>query len=200
VSVPIPEEIKVQLLEIARDALRSAGEREDLPPLDLSNLPVELRHPGASFVTLSKDNALRGCIGGLKARLPLVEDVRQHTVAAALHDFRFPAIQADEVDDIQIEISILTEPEPLEYEDPEELLDVLRPKVDGVIITDGKKRSTFLPQVWERVPSPSIFLSMLCEKANLPADAWQRGDLQVFIYQVETIHESQTPKEQSSQS
>jgi AmmeMemoRadiSam system protein A len=198
VSAPIQEEIKVQLLEIARDALRSAAEREDLPPLDLSNLPMELLHPGASFVTLSKDNALRGCIGGLKARLPLVEDVRQHTVAAALHDFRFPAIQADEVDDIQIEISILTEPEPLEYENPDELLDILRPKVDGVIITDGKKRATFLPQVWERVPSPSVFLSMLCEKANLPADAWREGNLQVFIYQVETIHESQTPKEQSS--
>ena len=189
----IPADEKLIILELARDALEVAAERRDLPPIDLSSLPAALQNPGASFVTLTKDNALRGCIGTLEVRLPLAEDVRQHAVAAALHDYRFPAIQADEVDDIRIEISVLTQPQPLEYKNPEELLKILRPLVDGVILTDGKKRATFLPQVWERVSSPSLFLSMLCEKATLPSDAWQKGDLQVFIYQVETIHEIKSP-------
>jgi len=194
VATLIPDEIKSKLLELARDALQSAAERRDLPPIDLSSLPAALQNPGASFVTLTKDNALRGCIGTLDARLPLAEDVRQHAVSAALHDYRFPTIQADEVDDIQIEVSVLTQPKPLKYKDPEELLKILRPSIDGVILTDGKKRATFLPQVWERVASPSIFLSMLCEKASLPPDAWRKGTLQVFIYQVETIHESKSRK------
>lgn len=190
----IPDEIKLKILQLARDALQAAAERRDLPPIDLAGLPDLLRNPGASFVTLTKDNALRGCIGALEARLPLAEDVRQHAVAAATHDYRFPAVQADEVDTIQIEISILTKPSQIEYADPEELLGILRPGVDGVIITDGKKRATFLPQVWERVTSPSQFLSMLCEKASLPSEAWQKGDLQVYVYQVEIIHEGKRPK------
>ena len=187
------DDIKAQIIKIARDALQSAAERRDLPPLDVSNLPACLRQPGASFVTLSKNKTLRGCIGALEARIPLAEDIRQHAVAAAIHDYRFPSIQAEEVNDIQIEVSILTEPTQLEYNDAEELLEVLRPQVDGVIITDGTKRATFLPHVWERITSPSLFLSMLCEKANLPSDAWRKGDLQVFIYQVETIHEGKRP-------
>jgi AmmeMemoRadiSam system protein A len=142
---------------------------------------------------LYKDNALRGCIGALEARLPLAEDIRQHAVAAALHDYRFPAIQADEADDVHIEVSILTEPREVKYDGPEQLLETLRPEVDGVIITYGKKRATFLPQVWERVSSPSLFLSMLCEKAGLSADAWEKGYLQVLTYQVESIHEVPKP-------
>lgn len=188
-SSPIPDETRTAILKLARDALNVAAERGDLSPIDLNSLPASLQEPGASFVTLTKDDALRGCIGTLEAKCPLAEDIRQHAVAAALHDYRFPALQADEVDDIRIEVSILTAPKPLEYEDSEELLRLLRPTVDGVIITDGIRRATFLPQVWERIPSPDLFLSMLCEKASLPSDAWRKANLQVFVYQVETVHE-----------
>jgi AmmeMemoRadiSam system protein A len=191
----LTEEIRKTILKLARDALIVAAERGHLPPIDHSNLPEILRKPGASFVTLKKNNALRGCIGALEAKLPLVEDIRQHAVAAALYDYRFPAVQTNEVEDISIEVSILTEPTRLEYEDPENLLQLLRPMVDGVILTDGERRATFLPQVWEKIPSPSLFLSMLCEKASLPSNAWQTQKLHVYIYQVETIHEGQTPKE-----
>ena len=194
----VPEEIKNIILKLARDALKIAAEKRPLPPIDLSDFPEMLRKPGASFVTLKKNDSLRGCIGALEAKLPLAEDIRQHAVAAALYDYRFPAVEAHEVDDICIEVSILTEPERLEYEDPEDLLQLLRPMVDGVIITDGVRRATFLPQVWERIPSPSLFLSMLCEKASLPSNAWQTQKLQVYIYQTMTIHEGQTPKETSN--
>jgi AmmeMemoRadiSam system protein A len=189
VGSPIPDEIRTAILKLARDALKVAAERGDLPPINLNSLPAALRELGASFVTLTKDDALRGCIGTLEAKLPLAEDIRQHAVAAALHDYRFPALQADEVDDIRIEVSILTAPELLDYKDADELLQLLRPMIDGVIITDGIRRATFLPQVWERIPSTTHFLSMLCEKASLPSDAWRKANLQVFVYQVETVHE-----------
>ena len=194
-EAPISKEVRDIILKLAREALQVAAERGYLPLIDLRNLPAELQKPGASFVTLTKNNALRGCIGSLEAKLPLAEDIRQHAYAAALHDYRFPSVEANEVDDINIEVSILTEPTPLEYTDPDDLIRRLRPLVDGVIITDGVRRATFLPQVWERIPSPSIFLSMLCEKASLPSDAWKTKNLQVYIYQVETIHEGQSPKE-----
>jgi AmmeMemoRadiSam system protein A len=191
----LPEEIQNIILNLARDALKIAAEKGHLPPIDLSDFPEILRKPGASFVTLRKNDSLRGCIGALEAKLPLAEDIRQHAVAAALYDYRFPAVEAHEVDDIRIEVSILTEPKRLEYRDPEDLLRLLRPMIDGVIITDGVRRATFLPEVWERIPSPSLFLSMLCEKASLPPSAWETQELQVYVYQTETIQEGQPPKQ-----
>jgi AmmeMemoRadiSam system protein A len=193
VETLLSEEVKMKLLALARDALHAAAERRQPKPLDLSALPEILQKRGASFVTLTKDYALRGCIGTLEARLPLAEDVRQHAMAAALHDFRFAPVTADEVDHIQIEISVLNQPEKLEYRDAEELLQLLRPGNDGVIISDGLRRATFLPQVWEKIASPSMFLTMLCEKAGLPSDAWKRGHPDVYVYQVETIHEGKPP-------
>lgn len=186
---PITDEMQATLLRLAREALRLTAEGRELPTIDLNNLPAPLREPGASFITLTKDEALRGCIGTLEAKLPLAEDVRQHTLAAALYDYRFPKVQPDEVDEIKIEVSILTEPKQLEYKDPEDLLQLLRPEIDGVILTDGVRRATFLPQVWKRIPSPTLFLSMLCEKASLAPDAWRKENLQVFVYQVMEIHE-----------
>jgi len=191
----LPEQTQKIILQLARDALRVAAERGHLPSITLNDLPSVLQQTGASFVTLKKNDDLRGCIGALEAKLPLAEDIRQHTVAAALYDYRFPVVEANEVEDISIEVSILTEPKQLAYKDPEELLRLLRPLVDGVIITDGTRRATFLPQVWERIPSPSLFLAMLCEKASLPPNAWETQDLQVFIYQVETIHEEPKSEE-----
>ncbi|NIM95268.1 MAG: AmmeMemoRadiSam system protein A [Anaerolineales bacterium] len=190
----LSETHKRMLLEHARIALEAAAERRDPPEIDLGELPEELRQLGASFVTLTKDGALRGCIGTLEARVSLVEDVREHARAAALHDFRFPQVQPDEVDQILIEISILSEPEPLEYDGPDQLLERIQPGVDGVIITEGKRRATFLPQVWDRISSPTLFFSMLCEKAGLQSDAWKERNLQVFTYQAETIHEESQEK------
>jgi AmmeMemoRadiSam system protein A len=185
----LSDEEKKTLLLLARQALTAAAHGESLKPLNLDDMPQRLRAPGASFVTLTRSGLLRGCIGTLKKELPLADDVRQHTVAAALSDYRFPSVEPEEVEEIEIEVSVLTTPQPLEYKHPDELPKLLRPGIDGVIVTHGNNRGTFLPQVWEKVSDIETFLGMLCEKAFLPQDAWRQGHLEFLTYQVESFHE-----------
>jgi AmmeMemoRadiSam system protein A len=185
----IPPEDRQALLRIARQALEAAAHRRRQPPLDLHGLSASLCKPGAAFVTLTIQGALRGCIGGLQAVMPLAEDVRQHASAAATEDYRFHPVEPGEIDDIEIEVSVLTDPKPLEYQDPDDLLHLLRPGIDGVILTSGLQRATFLPQVWEKEPDPASFLNLLCEKAGLPRHAWRQGGLDVYTYQVECFQE-----------
>jgi AmmeMemoRadiSam system protein A len=180
---------KEYLLRVARAALEAATHDRQLSPLDLSELPERLQAPGASFVTLTKQGALRGCIGTLNAEVPLVEDVRQHAVDAARHDHRFHPVTPDESQSIAIEVSVLSQPQPISTTDPDEIPKVLRPSVDGVVVLSGSRRATFLPQVWEKVRSPEEFLTMLCQKAGMSGDAWKQGDVEILIYQVESFHE-----------
>lgn len=191
---PLSDEEKKTLLLLARQALTTAVNGEVLESLNLDDLPQRLQVPGASFVTLTRDGLLRGCIGTLKKQLPLADDVRQHAVAAALNDYRFPPVKPEEVDEIEIEVSVLTTPQPLEYKQPDELPELLRPGIDGVIVTHGNNRGTFLPQVWDKVPDTETFLDMLCEKAFLPHDAWRQGHLKFLTYQVESFHEKPPAK------
>jgi len=177
------------LLKLARQALEDGVCGRPFTPLYLNELSARLRQPGASFVTLTTHGELRGCIGALEASQPLVEDVRQHAVAAALEDFRFPSVHPEELPFIKIEISRLTTPELLEYRNPEDLLHQLRPGVDGVVLMDGMRRATFLPQVWQKVPEAEIFLGMLCRKMGAPSEAWRKKKLTVLTYQVEEFHE-----------
>ncbi|TMH03322.1 MAG: AmmeMemoRadiSam system protein A [Betaproteobacteria bacterium] len=127
---------------------------------------------GATFVTLMKSDGLRGCIGTLQARRALRDDVRINAVAAAFGDPRFPPLQDDEFDDTSVEVSLLSPPERVESEEETGVLVRLRPDVDGVILEYGTQRATFLPQVWESLPSPREFLIELKRKAGLPADFW----------------------------
>jgi MEMO1 family protein len=143
-----------------------------------------------TFVTLNKNNQLRGCIGTLVARESLSESVRSNAVSAAFRDYRFPNLSAAELDDIDIEISILTKPQPLDYSDGKDLISKLRKNVDGLIIRKGMASATFLPQVWEQLPLPEDFLGHLCRKAGLPANAWEDGSLEVQTYQVQYFEES----------
>ncbi len=179
-----PQERSI-LLRLARQALDEAVNGELLEPLDMSTLPLALQAEGASFVTLTRRGELRGCIGALEAHQPLAEDVREHAVAAALQDYRFPPVSPEELPEIDIEISRLTPSQPLPYATVEELLRCLRPGMDGVVLKYGGRRATFLPQVWEKIPDPAVFLSALCQKMGAPSDLWQRHQLEVFIYQVE---------------
>ena len=183
-----PEERSL-LLKLARQALE-AGVQGQLPtPLDLQALPTPLQQAGASFVTLTRYEDLRGCVGALEPYQPLAEDVREHAIAAALQDFRFPPVQPSELPEIKIEISRLTLPKDLDYSSPEELLARLRPGVDGVTLMDGSMRATFLPQVWEKLPEARSFLNHLCRKMGAPEDLWCRKKLRVQTYQVEEFHE-----------
>ena len=110
-------------------------------------------------------------------------------VAAAFHDYRFPPVNADELENISIEISRLTIPVPLDYESPDDLLQKLRPGIDGVVLKHDMHRATFLPQVWEKLPSPVTFLEHLCQKMGGSPDLWRKEILEVLIYQVEEFHE-----------
>jgi len=183
-----PEE-RATLLRLARQAIEDAVQSRSFSPLDLQNLPEALRQPGASFVTLTTHGELRGCIGALEAYQPLVEDVREHAIGAALQDYRFPPVDASELKDLEIEISRLTPPQPLSYKTPEELLERLRPGEDGVILRDGLRRSTFLPQVWEKLPDPVDFLDHLCAKMGASPSLWRYKQLEVLTYQVEEFRE-----------
>jgi AmmeMemoRadiSam system protein A len=183
-----PEE-KQTLLKLARNSLEQGVRGQPLPTIDLAGLPPALRAEGASFVTLTLHGDLRGCIGALEPYQTLAEDVREHAVAAALEDYRFPPVQENELAKIQIEISRLTIPRRLEYKDAEDLLANLHPGVDGVILRDGIRRATFLPQVWEKIPDGAAFLANLCYKMGAAPDTWKRKHLEVLIYQVEEFHE-----------
>lgn len=178
------------LLRVAREAIECGVRGEKVPPLDETSLSSQLKEIGASFVTLTIREELRGCIGALEAHQPLAEDVREHAIAAALEDPRFPPVREDELSRIQIEVSRLTRPVPLEYKDATDLLSKLKPHVDGVILRDGFRRATFLPQVWEKIPNRIEFLNYLCNKMGLGENAWSTRHLDVFIYHVEEFRES----------
>ncbi len=183
-----PEE-KLTLLRLARQALEAGVRGEHLPPLDEASLTPTLRAQGASFVTLTVHGDLRGCIGALEPYQPLAEDVREHAVAAAMEDYRFPTVEEKELAEIEIEVSRLTQPIPLHYTDASDLLAKLHPGRDGVILRDGFRRATFLPQVWEKIPDPAGFLDNLCYKMGAAPKTWQRKHLEVLVYQVEEFHE-----------
>lgn len=131
-----------------------------------------LLEPGASFVTLTREGELRGCIGTLEAHRPLGIDVRENAVAAAFRDPRFMPLSREEFEAVRVEVSLLSPTEPLEARDESAALAALRPNVDGVVFEYGHYRSTFLPQVWEQLPEPAAFLAHLKRKAGLPEDFW----------------------------
>jgi AmmeMemoRadiSam system protein A len=128
--------------------------------------------PAATFVTLTRDGLLRGCIGSLEARRPLAFDVAENALAAAFRDPRFPPLTATEWPAIRIEVSLLTPAETLSFSSEADALARLRPGIDGVVLQAGGRRATFLPQVWESLPDPADFLARLKEKAGLPAGYW----------------------------
>jgi uncharacterized protein len=162
---------------------------EVLEKFDLKYIPPQLQKDGATFVTITKDDELRGCIGTLEAYQPLFEDVREHAIAAATQDYRFSPIGIEELSQIKIEISYLSEPEDFNYKDSQELLEKVRPNIDGVTFIDGQRRATFLPQVWDKLPNKEAFFDHLCLKMGVPINTWRKGKLLVQIYQVEEFHE-----------
>ncbi len=144
---------------------------------------------GACFVTLKSRGNLRGCIGTLSAHRSLAADLLANAVAAATQDPRFPPMTHAELAEVEIEISLLSQPEPFAYQDGDDLLRRLRPGVDGVILSHNGRRSTFLPQVWEQLPNPADFLTHLCQKAGLSGACWRQG-AEIMVYTVKKIAES----------
>ena len=177
------------LLGLARKTLTSVTANGSLPEIPAKDMTPKLAETKACFVTLTKDGALRGCIGHLTAIEPLHQAVAENARNAALRDPRFPPVQPDEVDQIRIEISVLTEPQSLPFTSPEDLLGKLRPNEDGVLLHIGPRTATFLPQVWAQLPDKAEFLNHLSQKAGCESSAWRGKDVSVSIYHVEGFEE-----------
>lgn len=163
---------RILLLEIAEKSLRH-GLAEGIPlPVEPNDYTAGLQVYRATFVTLESNGRLRGCIGTLAAIRPLIGDVAHNAFAAGFHDPRFLPLSEPELEGLALHISVLSKPEPLEADSEETLLAQLRPGIDGLILTDLNRRSTFLPTVWESLPDPQKFLGQLKMKAGLPPNYW----------------------------
>jgi AmmeMemoRadiSam system protein A len=161
-----------------------------LSSLKHSDLDLQLKHEifgrrQGVFVTLEIDGRLRGCMGSLAPHGTVREEVATNALNAAFNDPRFPGLTVAEFDRVDLSVSILTNPEPLSFKTPEELVKKLVPAKDGVIIQKGRARATFLPQVWDQLPGKTDFLAHLCTKAGLASDDWTRPGLDVRTYRVQ---------------
>ena len=178
---------RIALLDVAQRSIASGVQTGEPLRVDPDDYPPELREQRATFVTLRRAGELRGCVGALVASRPLVADVAHSAFSAAFRDARFPALDVDELDDLEIHIAVLSALEPLLVRDEADLLDQLRPGVDGLVLREGAQQGTFLPAVWKNLPDPSDFLRELKHKAGLPLEGWS-DSWEVLRYTVESIH------------
>ncbi len=170
--IDLSEPEKVRLLEIARQSIESGLNGGDLLRLDGQPLKGTLNAQPGVFVTLTRLEELRGCMGALESSDSLAHTVVSCAFNAAFRDPRFPQLNTSEMADTRIEISVLSQMEPLAITDRANLLSQLRPQVDGLLLEDGCYRSTFLPGVWEKIGDPGEFLRQLLFKAGLDPDYW----------------------------
>ncbi len=177
----IDEAMQQTLLTVARKSIDYGLQHGQPLPLKTDDYPSQLQQQCATFVTLSIDGQLRGCIGSLEAHRPLLLDVVHNAYAAAFTDPRFLPLNQSEYAQLEIHISILNPAEEMHFTSEQDLLRQLRPGIDGLIIQAGQQRGTFLPSVWQQLPEPKPFIQHLKLKAGLPADYWS-ADLRVWRY------------------
>lgn len=182
---------KQQMLRLARETLAHVTATRQAPDINLETARPALQRPAACFVSLHRrvDGALRGCTGTLLSRQPLALEIAEITVQTAFSDPRFMPVRSAEVPDLRIEISVLTPPEPLDFDGPDDLIEKLQPARDGVTLKLDGRRATFLPQVWESYPDPVIFLGLLSEKMGYGEEAWRDPSLEVETYRAIVIEE-----------
>jgi hypothetical protein len=174
------------LLRIACQSIRSGLQTRQPAAITADSVPARLSARRASFVTLHAEEKLRGCIGSLEPRTSLADDVSFNAYAAAFRDPRFRPLQADELDTLSLDISVLSTPEMLDFDSESSLLGVVRPGIDGLILQEHEFRSTFLPSVWESLPDPVQFLGHLKLKAGLATDYWS-ASIRVWRYTTESF-------------
>lgn len=183
---PLSTEARETLLRIAGESIRNGLQQGEPLQISASDFSDELQQRRASFVTLNRGGNLRGCIGHLEAVLPLIEDVAENAFSAAFRDPRFPPLSDREMTDLEIHISVLTPASPMDFESENDLLDRIRPGIDGLILEEGYHRGTFLPSVWESLPDAKSFLLHLKQKAGLPVNHWS-DKIKVSRYQTESF-------------
>ncbi len=174
-SIKLTTEDQKVCLQIARQSIKHGLDKGSVLQVITSDYSSDLQQNLATFVTLHKNRELRGCIGALKAYQPLINDVAEHAYSAAFQDPRFPALQDNEYEQLDVEISVLGKPEPVIFESEENLLQQIRPNIDGLILEYGINRGTFLPSVWEQLPDKKDFLNHLKMKAGLPQQWWDNA-------------------------
>lgn len=180
-----PQERATLLDTAQRSIARGIETGEPLVP-NPGRHSAALRAPRATFVTLKRRGVLRGCMGTLEAVRPLVVDVARNAFAAAFRDPRFPPVAAEELANVDLHISVLSVPEPLEFSSRADLIAQLRPGVDGLTLEDAGRRSTFLPAVWQELPDPRDFLRELKRKAGLALDG-ESPSLRAWRYTAESV-------------
>lgn len=153
----------------------------------------ELAKEKACFVTLSIDHHLRGCIGSILPHRPLIDDLISNTIAAAFKDPRFPPLSQEEFSHTSIEVSLLSIPQSVEYTDRNDLKQIVRPFIDGIILRLGNQQATFLPQVWEELSDFDLFFAHLGLKAGIGSDPLSYHP-QIYTYQVEKFEEDSHEK------
>jgi AmmeMemoRadiSam system protein A len=182
--MPFPEQHRTVLLDTAWHSIRHGIAHGKPLTVDPTDFDKPLAETGASFVTLHQHGDLRGCIGTLEAYRPLINDVAENAFAAAFRDPRFAPVSQADIDNIKLDISVLSKPEVLEFCSQENLLELIQPGRDGLILKDGPNRGTFLPTVWESLPEREDFLRHLKIKAGLPAGHWS-DTVEVWRYTTE---------------
>lgn len=180
------EKEKSQALQLARKVISYGARHQQKLQLDAKDYNEGLQKTACCFVSLHKGSELRGCMGSLEPRQALVYDVADHAYAAAFNDYRFSSVQAAELDELDIEISVLSEKIALRFESEEDLLEQLQPNVDGLVIEEGGKRATFLPVVWQQLPNRNDFLIQLKRKAGMADDYWSRT-IKAYRYHTDVI-------------
>lgn len=176
---------KNTLLDVAKNSIAYGLQHNKALPVEISEFSETLQTQGATFVTLNIQHQLRGCIGTLEAYQALIKDVSDHAYAAAFQDPRFSPLTEKEFPLLEIHISILTPPEPMKFSSEEDLLQQIKPGIDGLILQMGFNKGTFLPAVWESLPNKKDFLNHLKQKAGLPMNFWS-DEIKVSRY--ETIY------------
>ncbi len=184
-----------KLLEIALKALSLSIYKRKLPKINITSFPQSLRQDCATFITITSNGNLRGCIGTVKAHQPLIADIIENTYKAANKDPRFPPITKQEVSKLEITISLLSPLKEMSFTDENDFLNQLRPKIDGLVIADQGKSALFLPQVWETYSVKDEFLMKLKQKAGLPLNHWSET-MQAWHFEIVSIKSStNSPRE-----
>lgn len=173
-----------ELLNLSRNALVKYLQGEEAKPSE--EIKKKFSKKQACFVTLTKRGELRGCIGRLYARQELWKDVIENSISAGFRDPRFSPLREGELQNIKIEISVLSIPKKLEFRTPEELIKKINSNY-GILLQKRMSSATYLPQVWEQIPDKKDFLEQLSLKAGLSRDAWKTAD--IWVYEVEKINE-----------
>lgn len=176
------------LLDTARQSILH-GLTHQLPlPIQLADYSETLTVNRACFVTLLRNQQLRGCIGSLQASKALISDISKNAFSAAFKDFRFDPVNREDFDHISIHLSILSESEPIMYDSEQDLINKIRPGIDGLILTKANQRGTFLPSVWDSIQEPKQFLQHLKTKAGLDIDDWS-DQIKISRYTTEKIQD-----------